>query len=259
MFDNILFEVKEKVAWLTLNRPQALNAMNVATLMEMESALGEIEKDENIWVGVITGAGEKAFTVGADFQDLKNLDLGGALAYSRTGHRIFSKIEKIAKPIIAGINGMAIGGGFELALACTLRVMSQTATLYLPELAMGGIPGLGGTQRLPRLIGRSQALWYILTGERINAEAALKMGIVHRVAAPESVKDECEKVAGILCQKSPMAMRLALQAVNSGIEIDLENGLELEAALMTIVSVSQDAKEGIEAALSKRPPVFKGK
>ncbi|UCG39231.1 MAG: enoyl-CoA hydratase/isomerase family protein [bacterium] len=164
MFENILFEVKERVAWLTLNRPQALNAMNVATLLEMESALGEIEKDDNIWVGIITGSGEKAFTVGADFQDLKDLDLSGGLAYSRTGHRIFSKIEKIAKPIIAGINGVAIGGGFELALACPLRVMSQTATLHLPELALGGIPGLGGTQRLPRVIGRSQALWYLLTG-----------------------------------------------------------------------------------------------
>ena len=259
MYENILLEVKGNVAWLTLNRPKALNAMNVATLSEMELALGEIEKDDNVWVGVITGAGEKAFTVGADFDDLKNLDLSGALAYSRTGHRVFSKIDKIAKPIIAGINGMAIGGGFELALACTLRVMSQTATLHLPELTLGGIPGLGGTQRLPRIIGKSQGLWYLLTGERINAEAALRMGLVHRVVAQESVRDECEKVAGILCQKGPFAMRLALQAVNSGIEIDLENGLELEAALMTIVSVSQDAKEGIEAALSKRPPAFKGK
>jgi enoyl-CoA hydratase len=259
MYDNILFEVKEKVAWITLNRPKVLNAMNTATLFEMESALGEIEKDENIWVGVITGSGEKAFTVGADFEELKDLDLSGALAYSRSGHRVFSKIEKINKPVIAGINGLAIGGGFELALACPLRIMSEKAGLYLPELALGGIPGLGGTQRLPRIIGRSLALWYILTGERINADAALKMGLVHKVVAPVSVVEECEKLTGVLCQKSPLAMRLALQAVNSGIEVDLENGLELEAALMTVATASQDAKEGIEAAMNKRPPAFKGK
>jgi len=258
-FENIILEMKEKAAWITINRPKALNALNIATLSELETALDEIEKNEDIWVGVITGSGDKAFGAGADLNELSKLSLTNALAYSKMGHRIFGKIERMGKPFIAGINGMALGGGFELALACTLRIMSQQAKLSFPELSLGGLPGFGGTQRLPRVIGKSRALWYLLTGERIDADSALKMGLVHKVVAPEAVQEECDKLAGLLCQKSPVSVRLALQAVNSGSEIDLENGLDLEAALMTIAMLTEDAKEGIDAVLGKRRPSFRGK
>jgi len=258
-FENIVLEKKDKVGWITLNRPKALNVLNLSTLSELENALSDLERDEDIWVGVIMGAGEKAFCAGADVKELGKLDLIGNLTFSKTCHRVFGRIEKMGKPFIAGINGLAFGGGLELALACPLRVMAENAELGLPELGLGVIPGAGGTQRLPRLIGRSRALWYILTGERINASVALSIGLVHRVVAPDSVRQECESLAQLLCQKSPLAMRLALQAINSGSEVDLENALELESALVGIATMSEDAKEGIEALLNKRPPRFKGR
>ncbi len=258
-FKNIVFEVKDKTAWITLNRPEVLNALNTATLDEIDSALDEIEKNDNIWVGIFIGAGDKAFAAGADLGEISKLTLTGALAYSRTGHRIFGKIEKLGKPFIAGINGLALGGGLELALACNLRLMSEKAKVGFPELGLGGIPGLGGTQRLPRTIGKSKATWYILTGENIDATSALAMGLVHKVVAPESIIEECEKLANLLCQKSPIAMKLALQAINSGNEIDLENGLDLEAVLMTLASLTEDSKAGIEAIMNKQKPVFTGK
>lgn len=258
-FENITLDKEGKAGWITINRPDALNVLSMATLLEVESALGEIEKDENVWVGVITGSGEKAFCAGADLAELGKLDLMWNMNYSRVCHRVLGKIEGIGKPFIAGINGLALGAGFELSLACPLRVMSERAQLGFPELGLGVIPGAGGTQRLPRLIGKSRAVWYILTGERIDAGAALNVGLVHKVVAPELVRSECEKLATLLCQKSPFAIRLALRAIHSGSEIDLENGLEFETALTAIATASDDAKEGIEAMLSKRPPSFKGR
>lgn len=257
--ENITFEKKDKVAWITIDRPEALNVLGMATLLEVEEALDEIERDENIWIGVITGSGEKAFCAGADLKELGKLDLIWNLTYSKTCHRVFGKIEKMGKVSIVGINGLAMGAGFELALACPLRVMSEKAHLSFPELGLGAIPGAGGTQRLTRLIGKSRALWHILTGERIDASTALNMGLVHKVVAPELVQSECEKLAALLCQKSPFAIRLVLQAINSGGDIDLDNGLEFETALMTIATASEDAKEGIQAMLGKRAPSFKGR
>lgn len=258
-FENITFEKKGKIGWVVLNRPEALNVLGMATLLEVESALDEIEKDENVWVGIITGSGEKAFCAGADLKEMGKLDAMWNMNYSKTCHRVFGKIEKMGKAFICGINGLAMGAGFEVAMACTLRVMSEKAFLALPELGLAAIPGAGGTQRLTRLIGKSRALWHILTGEKITASAALDAGLVHKVVAPELVRSECEELANLLCQKSPLAIRLALQAINSGSEIDLENSLELETALMTVITASDDAREGIQAMQNKRSPDYKGR
>jgi enoyl-CoA hydratase len=258
-YENIILDKKGKVGWIAINRPEALNVLSMATLLEIDSALNEIERDENIWAGVLTSSGVKAFCAGADLKELGALDLVWNMNYSKTCHRVFGKIEKMGKAFVCGINGFALGGGFELTLACHLRVMSDRAYLALPELGLGAVPGAGGTQRLTRLIGKSRALYYILTGERIDANTALSMGLVHKVVAPEQVPSECEKLASLLCQKSPFAISLALQAINSGSEIDLENGLDFETALTAIATASQDAREGLQAMQSKRPPSFKGR
>ena len=258
-FQNITLEKKEKIGWITINRPEALNVLSMTTLLELESALDEIEKDEKVWVGVLTGSGEKAFCAGADLKEMGKLDAMWNMGYSKTCHRVFGKIEKMGKAFICGINGLAMGAGFEVAMACPLRIMSEKAFLTLPELGLAAMPGAGGTQRLARLMGKSRALWYILTGERIDSGTALNTGLVHKVVAPDMVQSECEKLANLLCQKSPLAIRLALQAINSGSEIDLENGLELETALMTIITASDDAREGIQAMQNKRPPNYTGR
>jgi len=257
-YQNIIYEVKDKVSWITINRPNVLNALNSATLEEISSSIDNFEKDENTLVAIITGMGEKAFVAGADIEEISKLGLKDSLLFSKKGQSIFSKIEKVGKPVIAAINGFALGGGFELALACSHRIMAETARLGFPELGLGAIPGFGGTQRLPRLIGKSRALWYITTGEMIEASKALEMGLVHKVVPQASLKEECQKLAQTLMSKSPIAMRLALQAIHSGIEIDLENGFALESALMTITSLSNDKKEGISAFFQKRPPKFTG-
>lgn len=258
-FQNITLEKKGKIGWIVINRPEAMNVLGMAALLEVEPALDEIEKDENVWVGIITGSGEKAFCAGADLKEMGKLDAMWNMNYSKTCHRVFGKIEKMGKVFICGLNGLAMGAGFELAMACSLRVMSEKAFLAFPELGLAAIPGAGGTQRLARLIGKSRALWHILTGERIAASTALDIGLVHKIVAPELVQSECEKLANLLCQKSPLAIRLAVQAINSGSEIDLENGLELETALMTIITASDDAKEGIQAMQNKRSPNYKGR
>jgi enoyl-CoA hydratase len=255
---NIVFEVRDKTAWIKVDRPKFLNALNGTTFAELSYVLDKIEKDDKIVCVVITGAGEKAFVAGADLGEIANLGLKEALAYSKRGQHVFGRIEKLGKPVIAAINGLAIGGGLELALSCPLRIMSESAKVGLPELGLGGIPGFGGTQRLPRLVGKSRAVWYILTGEMIDASKAVEIGLVHKVVPAADLGEECTKLAGLLAQKSPMAMRLALQAINSGFEIDLEAGLTLEGALMTISRASSDAKEGLDAFFQKRKPEFTG-
>ncbi len=255
---NIIFEVRGNTAWIKVNRPSALNALSGATFAELSFVLDEIEKDDKVICAVITGEGDKAFVAGADLGEIQNVGLRGALAYSKRGQYVFGKIEKLGKPVIAAINGLALGGGLELALSCPLRVMSETAKAGLPEVGLGGLPGFGGTQRLPRVVGKSRAAWYIMTGEIIDASKAMEIGLVHKVVPAASLEEECTKLAGVLAQKSPMSMRLALQAINTGVEIDLEAGLTLEAALMTISKASSDAKEGLNAFFQKRKPEFTG-
>ena len=257
-FRNIILETKEGVAWVTINRPNVMNALNIATLEELAQAFGEIDKASDVLAVVVRGAGEKAFVAGADIEEVSKLGLKDSLVYSKRGQGVFNQIEKLGKPVIAAINGLALGGGLELVLACTLRVMSEGAKLGFPEIGLGGIPGFGGTQRLPRLIGKSRAIWYITTGEMIDGAKALEIGLVHKVVPQASLEEECKKLAQALTKKSPLAMRLALQAIHSGMEIGQEDGFILESTLMTIASLSNDKKEGISAFFQKRPPKFTG-
>ncbi|MBI4296864.1 MAG: enoyl-CoA hydratase/isomerase family protein [Chloroflexi bacterium] len=257
--NDITFEKRGKVGWITINRPDAANVLNSATVLALEQAVDDVKKSPDLFVGVIIGAGDRFFSAGADLKELGKLDVVWNTEYCKTCHRVFSKIESMGKPFIVGINGVAMGAGLELALAGTLRVMSEKAYLALPEVGLGVIPGAGGTQRLPRLIGKSRATWYILTGERITAEVAAHTGLVHKVAPADQVQAECEKLAATLSGKSPYAMALVLQAINGGSEIDLADGLALETALMGLATASEDAKEGIQAVANKRPPNFKGR
>jgi len=257
-FRNVILETREEVAWITINRPNVMNALNVATFEELGQAMGEIEKASDVLAVVIRGAGEKAFVVGADIEEISKLGLKDSLVYSRRGQGVFNQIERLGKPVVAAINGLALGGGLELALACTLRVMSEGAKLGFPELSLGGIPGLGGTQRLPRLIGKSRALWYMTTGEMMDAAKALEIGLVHKVVSQATLEEECKKLSQILTQKSPLAMRLALQAIHSGMDVSQEDGFILESTSMAITSLSNDKKEGISAFFQKRRPKFTG-
>lgn len=256
---NLLLEEKEGIGIITINRPEKLNALNKELLFELRGLLEKVRSEDKIKVLIITGSGEKAFAAGADINEIAALGLGNAFTFSREAQQVTNAIENLGKPVIAGINGLALGGGFELALACTFRILSENAKLGLPEVGLGAIPGMGGTQRLPRVIGKGRALWYMLTGEMIDSETALRTGLANKVVPAGKVMDTCLEVAKALLSKGPLAMSLAMQAVNHGLEMGQEEGLVLESALMTIACASEDKNEGIKAFLEKRKPNFKGR
>ncbi|MDP2644514.1 MAG: enoyl-CoA hydratase/isomerase family protein [Desulfobacterales bacterium] len=257
-YETLIVETKDQIGRITLNRPKAMNALNTAMIRELGNVLESIEKDPQVQVVIITGAGDKAFSAGADLKEIEALKIKGAFDYSRAAHRVFSRIEQFGKPVIACINGLSLGGGAELALSCHLKVASEKAKIGFPEAGLGGIPGMGGTQRLPRLVGRSAALFYLLTGDMIGAEKGLQLGLIHKTAGTEEVMAEAEKMAKSLLGKSPLSLKFIIQAVTSGMEGHLEEGLVLESALMTAMSSSEDSNEGIKAIFERRPPQFKG-
>ena len=257
-YNNVVFESEDGVGILTINRPKALNALNIETIGEIRSVLDQAKKDSGIKVLIITGAGDKAFVAGADIGEIKNLGLKDGFDFLRGGHQMNREIESMGKPTIAAVNGMALGGGCELALACTLRVVSDTAKMGLPELGLGVIPGYGGTQRLARLIGKGRALYYLLTGDMIGGEEAARIGLANFVVKPEELMAQARKIAKKITTKGPLAVKMALFSVNCGTEVDIETGLMLEAAMGNLTIGSKDKEEGIAAFLEKRPPVFKG-
>ncbi|UCF57183.1 MAG: enoyl-CoA hydratase/isomerase family protein [Deltaproteobacteria bacterium] len=256
-YKNILYETKEGIGWITLNRPEAMNALNTAMIQELGDAMEKVEGDSETGVVIIMGAGDKAFSAGADLKEIQKLTIKGAFDYSRLAHRIFSQIEQSGKPVIACINGMAMGGGAELALSCHLKIASDRARLSFPEAGLGGIPGMGGTQKLPRLIGKSVALYYLLTGDTISAEIGLQLGLIHKVSPPEELRGGAEDLAKNLLKKSPLSLKFVIQAVTNGTEGNIEEGLVLESALMAAMTSSGDKEEGIKAIFEKRPPKFK--
>ncbi len=258
-YQNVTFEMREEIGVLTINRPKKLNALNHATMDEIQDVLDKVRSDQALRVLVITGAGDKAFVAGADVSEFVDLGLNEGFDFTRKGNQIFRALECLAIPSIAAVNGLALGGGCELAMSCTFRILSDNARFGLPELALGVIPGYGGTQRLARMIGKSRALWVMLTGETIGAEEALSMGWANRVVKPEALLDEAFKVAKTICTKGPLAVKYALVAVNHGTETDLETGLVIESAMTSLVLTSEDKKEGVSSFLEKRKPVFKGR
>ncbi len=258
-YENIIFEVKEDgVGLLTVNRPKSLNALNPQTLDEINNVLDVIEKEQSVKVLVITGAGEKAFIAGADISEFPKMNSLQAYLFAEKGQRLFFRIEQLPIPVIACVNGFALGGGCELAMSCDFIYASDKAKFGQPEINLGIIPGFGGTQRLARLVGRAKAKELCMTGEMISAEEAKAIGLVAKVFPAESLLEETLKIASSLAKKSQVAIRAIKRVIDEGIGSDLRSGCELEANTFALTFVSEDAKEGVAAFLEKRKPNFKG-
>jgi enoyl-CoA hydratase len=255
-FDNLLIERDDAVAVVILNRPDALNALSIPLLTDLDQAITMLAADAAVRVMIITGAGDRAFAAGADIRELARLAPRDAASHAALGQRVFTRIEQCAKPVIAAINGFALGGGCELALACSLRVASDAARLGQPEINLGMIPGFGATQRLPRLIGRGPALDLLLTGRVVTAGEAFALGLVNRVVSAVELLVVARQLAAELATKPAVAVRCLLQAVDAGLDMSLERGQQLEAALFGLASTTSDAKEGMTAFLEKRVPRF---
>ena len=257
-YEKIVFEVKGDIAVLTVNRPNKMNALNYQTMDEIQAAVAEVHADDTIRALIVTGSGDKAFVAGADISEFTELGLKQSYNFIRRGAKIFRDLEALNVPTIAAVNGMALGGGCELAMGCTFRIVSESAVFGLPELGLGVIPGYGGTQRLARIIGTSQALWAMLTGDMINAEQALNLGLANQVAKPEELMDVAMKVAKKIATKAPLAVKFAMIATKSGADLDLESGLVMEALAVNLALASEDKKEGVAAFMEKRKPSYTG-
>jgi enoyl-CoA hydratase len=257
-YENILFEVQDGVGILTFNRPKALNALNPATLEEVNDVIEKTRNDDAVRVLVLTGAGDKAFVAGADISEFPKMNPLQARLFAERGQEIFFKLEGLPKPVIACINGFALGGGCELAMSCDFIYASDKAKFGQPEINLGIIPGFGGTQRLSRLVGRAKAKELCMTGEMIDASQAKELGLAAKVFPADQLIEETLKAAKQLATKSPSALRAIKFVTDRGFDVDLKNGCALEAEAFGNAFASQDAREGVSAFLEKRKPVFKG-
>lgn len=258
-YQTLLLDRDGAVALVTVNRPAVLNALNAQTVDELRRAFLELRHEAAIRAVILTGAGEKAFVAGADIGELARLDATTAHDLARRGQHVLDLVEHLGKPVIAAVNGFALGGGCELAMACTFRLAADTARLGQPEINLGLIPGYAGTQRLTRLVGRDRALDLVLTGRHVTAAEALAMGLVTRVVPAASLLDEARTLAMTLASKPPVAVRYALEAVQRGGEMPFADGCALEATLFGLAAATEDMREGTRAFLEKRPPAFTGK
>src|SRR6201984_2054381 len=258
-FSNILFEKKNAIAYVTVNRPKVLNALNMATMEELRAAFHDIKNDKGIRVVILTGAGEKAFIAGADISELAKHDAVSGKGYTHRGQSVLNLIENLGKPVIACINGFALGGGCEIAMAWPMRLASDNAKLGQPEVKLGIIPGYGGTQRLPRLVGKGIAMQLLLAGEMISAAEAHRIGLVNEVTAPADLIARAEAIGQKIIANAPLAVQYTMEAVNKGLEMTLAEGLFLEATLFSVACATEDKKEGTSAFLDKRVAQFKGK
>jgi enoyl-CoA hydratase len=258
-YENLLYEVKDQIARITFNRPGVLNALNFKTLDELSECLENARRDEAVRVAILTGAGEKAFVAGADINELaRQTPLDGKETALR-GQRVFGQLETLGKPSIAAINGFALGGGCELALACTMRIASRNARLGQPEVKLGILPGYGASQRLARLCGKGIASELILTGDMIPAEEALRIGLVNRVTEAADLLATAESVARKIIANAPLAVKYSMEAIERGMEMPQEEGLFLEATLFGLCCATEDMREGTRAFLEKRPAKFQGR
>jgi enoyl-CoA hydratase len=257
-YENLLLDIRERIAAVTINRPAVLNALNAQTVEEMDHCWQALRQNPEVGAVIVTGAGEKAFIAGADIKELNAYSPAQAQECSRRGQSMLRRLEQMGKPSIAAINGFALGGGCELALACTLRIASQNARIGQPEVKIGIPPGYGGSQRLPRLIGRGRALQMILTGEPVPADVALQWGLVNQVVTPEQVLPTAREMAVKILANSMTAVRYSLQAVDEGLDQPLEQALFLESVLFGLCFSTPDMKEGTGAFLEKRAPRFTG-
>ena len=258
-FENLLIERDDAVAVVTFNRPKVLNALNTQTLSELATAMESFKADPGVRAIVLTGSGEKSFVAGADINELAVQTPIEGKEHARRGQQIFDAIENLGKPVIAAINGFALGGGCELAMACTIRLAADTARFGQPEINLGIIPGYAGSQRLPRLVGKGIALEIMLTGDMVSAQRAFEIGLVNRVVPAAELLAEAKKLAHTLASKAPIAVRYIIEAVNHGLDAPFPVGEFLETSLFGAIASSSDMKEGTKAFLEKRKAVWQGK
>jgi enoyl-CoA hydratase len=258
-YENLLVDVRDGIGFVTVSREAKRNALDERTLAELDRAFAELSSDPAVRGVVLTGKGESAFVAGADVQALSGLDAEAARAASERGQRVFDRIEWLGKPVVAAVNGYALGGGCELALACHVRVAAETASFGTPEVALGLICGYGGTQRLPRLVGKGRALELLLTGRRVDSAEALRIGLVNRVVPGAALLAEAEALARAMAANAPLALRATLEAVHGGLDHPLSEAQEGEAALFGEVAATEDAREGTRAFLEKRTARFAGR
>ena len=258
-YENVLLEREDRVAILTINRPKALNALNNDTLLEIKSAVLEVKEDSGVDLLIITGAGDKAFVAGADISFMQNLSAMEGRAFGALGQEAFRIIESLEKPVIAAVNGFALGGGCELAMCCDFRIASTSAKFGQPEVGLGITPGFGGTQRLPRLVGTGMAKQMLYTADAIDAKEALRIGLVNSVVEPEELMDFVKKIAKRILNKGQVAVRLSKIAANEGMQTDIDRGMTIEADVFGLCFATADQKEGMTAFVEKRKPQFTGK
>jgi enoyl-CoA hydratase len=257
-FKNIILEKEEKVAVITINRPKALNALNSETLKEIDAAIDDVSSDKEILAVILTGAG-KAFVAGADITEMKDLNTIEGRSFGILGNKVFRKLETMEKPVIAAVNGFALGGGCEISMACDMRIASAKAKFGQPEVSLGITPGFGGTQRLPRLVGEGMAKELIFSGKIIDAQEALRIGLVNRVVEPEQLMDEVKNLANTIAQQAPVAVKLCKVAIGRGMQSDIDTGLYYESEVFGQCFSTEDQKEGMTAFVEKRDKSFKNR
>ena len=257
-YENLIYEIEDNIALITFNRPKALNALNNALIAELSDALDDISDNTDIRVLILTGAGDKSFVAGADITELAKFNPLEAKLFSEKGQATIFKLQALSIPVIAAVNGFALGGGSEIALACDFIYASERAKFGLPEITLGIIPGFGGTQRLPRLIGQNAAKELIFTGKMIAAEEAKELGLVNRVFPADALMDQVRKTAQAIASRGRVSLRAAKQAINRGLNVDIATGCQIEVEAFSLCMTSPDAKEGTSAFLEKRKAEFKG-
>ena len=257
-YENLNLDLRGRVLWITINRPKKLNALNIATVGEIDRAIGEAAEDPGIWAVCLTGAGDRSFVAGADIEELNTLGPIEAKGFADRGQAVFSRIEKMSKPVIAAVNGFAFGGGCELAMACHFRIATTAAVFGQPEVKLGLIPGYGGTQRLPRLIGRGRAMELLLSGRNVSAEEAERIGLVNRVCEPEELEGVVEEFLKPILRNGPLAVAHCIEAVNRGLGLSRDEGCAVEASLFGVGASSAEMTEGTAAFLEKRRADFRG-
>jgi enoyl-CoA hydratase/carnithine racemase len=256
---NVLYEKKNGIAYVTVNRPKVLNALNTPTWKDLRAAFEDARDDVTIRGAILTGAGEKAFIAGADIDELAQISAFEAEQSSRFGQEVLDLVENLGKPVVAAVNGFALGGGCETAMACTIRIAIDSAKFGQPEVKLGLVPGGGGTQRLPRLVGKGRALQLILSGEMINAQEAYRIGLVNEIVPANELIARAETILKKIAANAPIAVKFALEAANKGLETSQSEGLLLEASYFGLCAATEDKKEGTSAFLEKRAPQFRGR
>ncbi|MGL4990618.1 MAG: short-chain-enoyl-CoA hydratase [Sarcina sp.] len=256
---NILLEREDNIAIVTINRPKALNALNSETLNDLCDVIKYLNDTKDIYAVILKGAGDKAFVAGADIAEMKDLSEVEGRKFGMLGNRVFRALENLNKPVIAAISGFALGGGCELAMSCDIRIATEKAKFAQPEVGLGITPGFGGTQRLPRIIGTGMAKELIYTGRIVKADEALRIGLINKIVAPESLMDEAMNMAKMICANAPIAIKLCKDAINRGIEVNIDNAIEIEATDFGKCFSTEDQKEGMTAFIERREKNFKNK